>query len=617
MTNNVNLYLFFYFSLPFIKYHNEYHFGTKHMNFERLPIEILFNLFDYFRIYHLFQLFYNLNSRFNTILFDYSRKSHLDFQSISKTNFDLLCQNYLPLFSNQIHSLRLSDDDETPQQTILFLSYGFHLHQFVHLQSITLSNFHSSYILDKLLTECSDLPCLTYFKLHDCHLSIDRNHASNLYNRIWNLPKLVHCYLDIHFSNGNYFPRPTCVSQSLEYLSFLNLSCYSKELIDLFQSTPNLRSLIADFMDYDEHFDLTFPMRSITRLKLSFDGSLIILENLLQKLPDLSHLTLEIINNYMNGYQWQDLIERNLRKLKRFEFKMRFSPSTNDNKDEQSNEILSSFQTKFWLDEHQWFVRCHWYSSDDHYQLDFIDLFTLPYAFQKFLSHTRCTLVKSTCLSNDDFWTYDRVRHLCYGSTHFINSILSQVRFSNIKHLSLSLPFNELFFSIVTQLERLTSLKLSINSKKNLESIPSQLQTLLHRTTRLHSLSFSTWSIDYLSILFANNFDRSIRHLNLKNFTCGKTCRYFNDEQCEQISRSKLGKQCQLLSIKLEHRHQIVYLVNRMSQLRTLNVRCQDDSWTNNELLSTQDELIHWLRDYLPSSCVVTRENLSIRIWIR
>jgi hypothetical protein len=33
-------------------------------------------------------------------------------------------------------------------------------------------------------------------------------------------------------------------------------------------------------------------------------------------------------------------------------------------KEVQLNEIIETYRTKFWIDEHQWFVRCHWYSSE-------------------------------------------------------------------------------------------------------------------------------------------------------------------------------------------------------------------------------------------------------------
>ncbi len=113
------------------------------MKLELLPNELFFDLFEYFQILHIFQIFFQLNLRFHTLVLQYCRKCHLDFQSISKTDFDLICTTYLPSFADRIQSLHLSDNDQTPEQINLFLSYGFQLDHFLHLQTLTLSHLHS------------------------------------------------------------------------------------------------------------------------------------------------------------------------------------------------------------------------------------------------------------------------------------------------------------------------------------------------------------------------------------------------------------------------------------------------------------------------------------------
>ncbi|CAF3150270.1 unnamed protein product [Rotaria sp. Silwood2] len=592
------------------------------MNLGFLPNELLFNLFEYLTILDLFQAFYGLNSRLNTLILAHCRKCCLNFQSITKTDFDIICKNYLPFIVNRIISLRLSDDDNTPQQIGLFLSYNFQIQHFINLKTISLSNIHSSYILDKLINECSHILSLTRLTLIKCYISMNRTSANRLYSQIWSLSKLNYCYIDINFAHGNYFPMPTVTSTSLKHLSITNTSCYLNELIHLFQFTPNLQYLLIDFMDYANEFDLSLPIISITHLKLSFDSSLNILQYLLQNIPDLYDLTLETCNIYMDGYQWEELIRKYLLKLKIFQFKMRFSALNDESKEIQSDQILDSFRTKFWLDEHQWFVRCHWYSSDEQYRFDFIDIFTLPYAFKDFLSYTGCTLAKSTCPNDDKYWSYDRVNNLCYGSSHFTSSIMSRVRFSSIQYLSLSLPFNDQFLIVVSKFDRLTSLNISINNHKKTDNILSQLQMLLDRAPCLYSLSLGAWSSLNLQIPLIENTSKSIRRLNFQGYASGKSWCYFDDEQCHQLSHSPLGVQCETLLIKVKTRKNILDLVNSMSNLRALNVRCADDPLTNlkDTLSQTKDELIEWLRHYLPSSSIImrdTRQIHAIRLWIR
>ncbi|CAF3867230.1 unnamed protein product [Rotaria sp. Silwood1] len=592
------------------------------MNLVFLPNELLLYLFEYLTTLDLFQAFYGLNLRFNTLILIHCRKCRLDFQSITKTDFDIICKNYLPCIIDRIISLRLSDDDNTPQQIGLFLSYNFQLERFINLQTLSLSNIHSSYILDKLITECSHLLSLTHLTLTKCYISMNGNNAHQLYSKIWSLSKLKYCYIDISFAHGSCFPMPTIISTSLKHLSIINMSCYLNELIHLFQSTPYLQYLSIDSMDYANDYELSLPILSITHLKLSFDSSLDILQYLLQNMPDLCDLTLETSNIYMDGYQWEELIRRYLSKLKIFRFKMRFSALNDESKEIQSNQILDSFRTNFWLDEHQWFVRCHWYSSDEQYHFDFIDLFTLPYGFKDFLSYTGCTLAKSTCPSDNEYWSYDHVNNLCYGSSHFTSSIMSRVRFSNIQYLSLSLPFNDQFLLVVSKLDRLTSLCISINNHKKTDNVLSQLQTLLDRAPCLYSLSLDAWPSLNQQVPLMENICPSIRRLNFQGYARGKNWCYFNDEQCRQLSHSPLGIQCETLLIKVKNRRNILDLVNSMSHLRALNVRCEDDPWITqkNTLSQTEDELIEWLQHNLPSSSMImrdTRQIHAIRLWIR
>lgn len=592
------------------------------MVLESLPNELMLSLFDYLSLVQLFQAFYGLNSRFNTLVLVHCRKCHLDFRLMAKTNFDAICNNYLPSIVDGVISLGLSDDDNTPQQIGLFLSHNFHLKQFINLQTVSLSNIRCPYILDKLITECFHAVSLTHLTLADCHIQTNRDAADRLYNKIWMLPKLTYCWLDINVENRSYFPLPSIRSTSLKHLSISNISCYFNELIRMFQLTPNLQRLSIDFIDYATEYDLSMSRLSITRLKLSFDSSWNILQYLLQNMPDLYHLTLETCNIYVSGHQWEELVENYLPKLKIFQFKMRFSSLNANSKEIQTSEILDSFRTKFWVDEHQWLVRCHWYSSDEQYQLDFVDLFTLPYAFKEFLSYTGCTLAKSTCPNDNEYWSYDRVNTLCYGSSHFTNSIISRVRFSNIQSLTLSLPFNAQFFCVISKLNQLKSLSVSINNHKKVDNIMCQLQMVLNSAPYLNSLSVGAWSSSGLQVSMLKNATKSIRKLNLQGYAYGKNWFYFDDEQCHQLSASSIGFQCETLLIRVKNRRNILDIVNGMHNLRALNVRCEDDlrTYQTNILPSTEDEYLEWLRLQLPSSIIITRETHNIhtiRLWIR
>ncbi|CAF3979495.1 unnamed protein product [Rotaria sordida] len=72
----------------------------------------------------------------------------LDFKSIQKSDFDLVCHRIRP---DQVVSLTISDDIDTPGQSELFLSH-FQIEQFTRLQSFTLiqiESFRSSFWLEE------------------------------------------------------------------------------------------------------------------------------------------------------------------------------------------------------------------------------------------------------------------------------------------------------------------------------------------------------------------------------------------------------------------------------------------------------------------------------------
>jgi hypothetical protein len=195
---------------------------------------------------------------------------------------------------------------------------------------------------------------------------------------------------------------------------------------------------------------------------------------------------------------------------------------------------------------------------------------------------------------------------------------MSQVRFSNIRFLSLLLPFDDQFLSVVSKLDQLVSLDVSVDSHS--EDIQSQLQFLLDRAPRLQSLSFGSWLLSS-QVSPIENTRVLVYRLNLQNYANGSHLRYFNNQQCSILSRSPLGVQCETLLINVEKRTNIVDLVNTMMNLRALIVQCEDDRWNyKNSSLSKQDELIQWLRHRLPFTCTITRDSYitnNIRLWIR
>jgi hypothetical protein len=438
---------------------------------------------------------------------------------------------------------------------------------------------------------------------------MDGKDAHRFFNYIWKLPKLTYFYLDIWFYYSNSIPNPETTSTSLRHFIVQETTCSMSTLAHLNHRTPNLQSLSITFRDKADQLKFMTPFLSLTRLTIYFSGSIKMLEHLLQHMPNLCHLKLKIVEIFITGYQWEEIIRKYLPKLKIFQLTMHLIPSTNKHEEDQLNKIIDTFRTKFWIDEHQWFVRCYWgIASDDHLP-ELITLSSSPYTFPM---NTLCTLSKSTSPLNDEYLAYNRVKNLFYKSLDFTDWMVSNVRLSNIQNLHLSLPFEEQFLTVVTKFDRLRSLIIVVENGENLNIIPSQLQYLLDRAPRLRSLGFGEWSTFGLPVPPIGFTSASVRHLILRTIT-------YDDEQCMQLSHSPLGRQCETLSISVEYRRNIIELINNMPQLQALVVRCKEEDGSTKENNNT-NEFAEWLRKQLPSTCTINEIRYSIhdvRIWIR
>jgi hypothetical protein len=108
--------------------------------FDCLPAELIHQLLGYFSAHEIFYTFYNTTSYINAVLPTYS-DYRLNLQSISRQQFDLVCQHIMP---EQIVGLTISDDEETPGLIDLFLA-RFRIRQFSRLEGLKLVEIGPNY----------------------------------------------------------------------------------------------------------------------------------------------------------------------------------------------------------------------------------------------------------------------------------------------------------------------------------------------------------------------------------------------------------------------------------------------------------------------------------------
>ncbi|CAF1093350.1 unnamed protein product [Rotaria sordida] len=583
------------------------------MKFEDLANELFLDIFELLDGVDLLHAFHNLNYRVNRLLLIHFRFYHLDFRSLSKNRFDIITENYLRLISDKILSIHLSNDDETPDLPYLFVSRGYTLNKFINLQSLSLYYIDCFDILNEIIVQCNHLTYLTDLKLIKCYFNSEENDFHCLINNIWNLPKLRKCLLDQINSRKIRLNELSMMSSSIEELSLERMICSLKDLSNLFEHSPCLGRLTVNNISCSKFEQLEIVIRSLTSLKTFFDSSIDSMISLFKKLPNLRHLTLETMKINCNGCHWKQILVNYLGNLKVFRLKMNLNFSPHRNIEKQVNELIDSFRSSFWIEEHQWFVRCDWnpFNITNH-----AILYTLPYRFDKCFNFDSI-FTKSTSPNDKHYWSYDRVQTLSYENSEndlSKDSILFSARFPNLHHLKMSFPFQLDFNSCISSLNRLISLNATL---RHTDSTFIQSQDLFYRSIHLYSFRLS-YIKDIPMELFRMK-SRSIHRLDfLTKFK--SNIRYFNNEECLTLINSFLGRQCQVLLIGIENRTSIIDLINQLFNLRSLICQCKDDkSIHSKSSSSSNDELIQWLSNNFPSTYFISRDikrTSFIRIWI-
>ena len=568
------------------------------MNLELLPNEVLLDLFVYFNGIDLLRTFYNLNSRFNLLLYKKFQSYVFRFHSISKRDFDRICLNHLPFITNHIIALSLSDFKETPQQIHQFFSYIPSFRSFTNLQSLSISSLRTYQLLLKLLDECQHLNHLTKLKLFSCSFQNSSANFQLIIDKIWTLPKLTNCYADIEISNEQIFRIPTLISLSIEYLSIFSSHFQWNQMHQLIKYTPQLKYLSASIESSSNHNykQITFSTLTTCDLIFFYESNIWKIDVIFQTMPNLRHLNINICFKLIDGHKWKQIIDNYLPRLKTLYLRMNETFSSERNIEEKVDEIINSFRTSFWINERRWFVRCYTVYNAIH-------LNTISNASNHY-NDVIPDLWQSTCPDDNQQKFCNNITSI-YDKIAFDKPISSDIRLPNIDYLSIKLPINDRFWSTVPKLNQLKSLSLYSYSG----IYQWHVQTLLNRAYNLHTLRFSQDELLPFEMSLLNYRNASVRKLYLNNYN-----HIFHEEECLLLSRSPICIQCEVISLRVTNRDCIIYLVKKMTSLRSLIVQSVDDHYIEQSFLYEEnDELIAYLKEHLPSTYSIIRDPESAR----
>jgi hypothetical protein len=433
-------------------------------------------------------------------------------------------------------------------------------------------------------------------------------------NKIWSLSQLTHCHFVISGFEKPMFCPPTILSKSLEIIWIDGFDIKLTHLYRLFEYTPRLKrirthiTLFGDDNDYKSSLISTLINFNIGIFHV-FDPSELI--SFLSNLPNLRHLNICLINNLINGYQWEKIIRRYLSKLKIFVLNMSQVFPDNQNIQNRADELINSFRNSFWINEHQWFSRCficnktiHFETSSKmfyHFQSNFPDSWNSTYPHDK----------------QEEF--YSNMIGI-YDNTLINHPFPFTIRLNNIHNLRIKLPITDELRSIISNFNKLRYLSISSHA----DAYQSQLQTLLNHAPHLYSLHIEQDRSSPLRMSLFEYTNSSIRQLDIRNH-------WFNEKECIKLTNSPLSFQCEELTIQVKNRQNIIILVEKMSNLRFLYIECEDDEYAkrlllidddnelNQVLASNNDEPVEWLKERLPSTYQISRDPCfvnHIRIWI-
>jgi hypothetical protein len=236
-----------------------------------LPVELLHDLFIYFTTHEILLTFSDVSDYINAVILSYKGYC-LDFKSIEKSHFDLVCRYIQP---TQVILLTLSDDDDTPGQSELFFS-RFPIEEFTNLRVLTLNKIEFE-SLESILTNLFKLKQLRSFSFDiqatRYKYSVDNNDYLNRSDKLSSLllstpdqllPQLNRLYLN----NINMF-SPTTL-QCIRHLKLVKCSLFEAEAI--FAYIPTLKSLDICLDMNNLNWWFMLQCNQLIRLNIIFDS---------------------------------------------------------------------------------------------------------------------------------------------------------------------------------------------------------------------------------------------------------------------------------------------------------------------------------------------------------
>lgn len=293
-----------------------------HKNLESMPDEILLEIFDYIPGYDIIYSFYNLNQRFNSII--HGIRLYLDLSYVQQKTFLYICHNILPNFSEQIHSIKLSN-----KQTIDGINYYLEESKsFQQKQVKTLILTEPT--LEQLIQLITNFPFLKSLMIKTTdYLVIPIEYISESLR----ICRISNCQFDLLSTN---------ISEKIYFIEDLNIKMSDiNNLFILLYSMIYLKRLTCHISEnssiINSNIISTKSLLLLNYLKLNISSiSFKYIENLLNLCPNLisfiytytTGIESSLDNEHIDYQRWDYLFNEKLKYLKTFDIHISLSIDT-------------------------------------------------------------------------------------------------------------------------------------------------------------------------------------------------------------------------------------------------------------------------------------------------
>ncbi|CAF0992340.1 unnamed protein product [Adineta steineri] len=462
-------------------------------NLEDLSNELFYEIFEYLIDHHAFQAFYDLNYRFQKLVLNSNSTIKINISSISKSQFHHYLTDRIKPCTSRIELFRLSNPCIDPCSLLLPI-----ITKLTQLTTLILNNIEANFI-EPIVNQLSSLPVLSSLTIVSISNIITKN---NLYSKLFQLPKLKYCQIDIELLDiPKKFTIATNEFSTIEWL-IINHRISIDKLLILLTYVPQLRRLSIDQLvqsEFDQLSKTSTNLNYLTNVSLKFAFHFnvpfqqfeILVENYFHQVQVLNiktqsvHLDLDT-GKYLNANRWEQLISTSMLNLRIFNFQQSYRGFRSNEERQAFDYFINKFNSKFWI-EHQWFFDYHYHETKRSTTAVFYS--RNPYRKKDYVLYDE--LIDNIYLTCHDI-NEDPIHHICLHTTDIIKQCYD--KFPNATELTFCEDFEvPRVDSIVVDLNRFLPLKqLTKLSIKCHRFTFEQLIELLQFTPNIHTLELDS-----------------------------------------------------------------------------------------------------------------------------